>query len=244
MSAQFAKTDLYKVLKVPPGATIKEIKVSYRKLAMQLHPDKHDGCQKKAQAFKQLTEAYSVLTDESKRSQYDFQMGNRYSASRRTAPPINYRKVYTSAPPPNWKRTWDHRRHQDMHYGTGMQKEAINMARKSAEAEGAFDYRSKLGKGFSFSQSQYLKDNMNPYSKAPQGPNRVTFDYEEGVMNAKNGRASLNRRERIIEDMYSRRNQRHERHQEERRQREQQRQRATFLRGEPHDSQNGGCAIM
>ncbi len=60
--------DLYTILGVPKGASQDEIKKAYRKLAHQHHPDKQHGDEKK---FKEINEAYQVLSDPNKREQYD-----------------------------------------------------------------------------------------------------------------------------------------------------------------------------
>lgn len=62
--------DFYDVLGVPKGASKEEIKGAYRKLALQYHPDrnKDPGAEEK---FKQISEAYAVLSDDAKRQQYD-----------------------------------------------------------------------------------------------------------------------------------------------------------------------------
>jgi molecular chaperone DnaJ len=62
------KKDYYDVLGVSKGATDDEIKKAYRKLAHQYHPDKSGGDEKK---FKEVNEAYQVLSDKAKRQQYD-----------------------------------------------------------------------------------------------------------------------------------------------------------------------------
>lgn len=64
------KTDYYRVLKVEKSANDVEIKKSYRKLAIKLHPDKNKH-PKASDAFKVIAKAFEVLSDESKRKIYD-----------------------------------------------------------------------------------------------------------------------------------------------------------------------------
>jgi molecular chaperone DnaJ len=66
-----AKRDYYEVLSVGRTATEQEIKSSYRKLAMQYHPDRNPGNTEAEEKFKECTEAYSVLMDAEKRARYD-----------------------------------------------------------------------------------------------------------------------------------------------------------------------------
>jgi molecular chaperone DnaJ len=66
-----AKRDYYEVLTVSRSATEQEIKSSYRKLAMQFHPDRNPDDPDADEKFKEATEAYSVLIDTEKRSRYD-----------------------------------------------------------------------------------------------------------------------------------------------------------------------------
>ncbi len=60
--------DYYKILDVDKGASFDEIKRAFRKLAHKYHPDKKDGNEEK---FKEINEAYQVLSDNKKRKQYD-----------------------------------------------------------------------------------------------------------------------------------------------------------------------------
>lgn len=62
--------DYYKILGVEKGANSDEIKRAYRKLAMQYHPDRGGGKESEAK-FKEANEAYQVLSDPQKRSQFD-----------------------------------------------------------------------------------------------------------------------------------------------------------------------------
>lgn len=63
--------DYYSVLGVARTASDDEIKKSYRKLAMQYHPDRNNGTAESEEKFKQITEAYDVLRDPQKRAAYD-----------------------------------------------------------------------------------------------------------------------------------------------------------------------------
>ncbi|XP_010254209.1 PREDICTED: dnaJ homolog subfamily B member 1-like isoform X1 [Nelumbo nucifera] len=64
--------DYYDILKVNKNATDDDVKKSYRKLAMKWHPDKNPNNKKEAEAkFKQISEAYEVLSDPQKRAVYD-----------------------------------------------------------------------------------------------------------------------------------------------------------------------------
>lgn len=63
--------DYYAVLGVPRDAAPETIKKAYRKLALKHHPDKNPGDKKAEEKFKEITEAYAVLSDAEKRKQYD-----------------------------------------------------------------------------------------------------------------------------------------------------------------------------
>ena len=63
--------DYYQLLGVSKGATKDEIKKAYKKLAMKYHPDKNKGDKQAEEKFKKINEAYAVLSDDSKRKQYD-----------------------------------------------------------------------------------------------------------------------------------------------------------------------------
>lgn len=86
--------DYYKTLKVVPTASLGEIKRSYRRLAMEYHPDKHQGDKYKEALFREIQEAYEILSDAGSREEYNYKrwftrsIGKRYSEEAITAPSI------------------------------------------------------------------------------------------------------------------------------------------------------------
>ncbi|WP_191906452.1 J domain-containing protein [Hymenobacter baengnokdamensis] len=64
----------YQVLGVPPTAPSADIKRAYRRLATELHPDKHGGDRHYEEQFKAVAVAYGVLSDPDSRAQYDYQL--------------------------------------------------------------------------------------------------------------------------------------------------------------------------
>ena len=66
-----AKRDLYEVLGISKTADEKAIKKAYRKLAKKYHPDMNPGDKTAEQKFKEVTDAYNILSDPEKRKLYD-----------------------------------------------------------------------------------------------------------------------------------------------------------------------------
>jgi curved DNA-binding protein len=70
--------DYYKVLGVERSASADDVRKAYRKLAMQYHPDRNAGDKQAEERFKEINEAYQVLSDPQKRARFD-QLGSAYS---------------------------------------------------------------------------------------------------------------------------------------------------------------------
>lgn len=66
-----ANKDYYEILGLSKGASDDDIKKAFRKLAIQYHPDKNKGDKEAEEKFKEINEAYQVLSDPEKKSQYD-----------------------------------------------------------------------------------------------------------------------------------------------------------------------------
>ncbi len=98
----------YDILMVPRNATGEEIKKAYRRLARQYHPDLNPQDELAEQKFKDISEAYEILSDETKRSQYD-----RYSRFWNQNP-VNPRKTYSgNGTSRNYDREFDYSQYKD-----------------------------------------------------------------------------------------------------------------------------------
>jgi molecular chaperone DnaJ len=78
--ASAATKDYYQLLGVPETASAEDIKKAYRKLAKQHHPDANQNDPKAAEKFKEIGEAYAVLSDVEKRKQYDAMRKNPFAS--------------------------------------------------------------------------------------------------------------------------------------------------------------------
>ncbi len=92
MAVQFR--DYYEVLGVARTATAEEIKKAYRALARKYHPDVNPGDKTAEEKFKELNEAYAVLSDSEKRQRYD-QLGANWKAGGDFTPPPGWERVRT-----------------------------------------------------------------------------------------------------------------------------------------------------
>lgn len=76
--------DFYQILSIEYEATSEEIKSAYRKLALEFHPDRNPGDKAASDKFKQISEAYSVLSDHNKKVAYDHRL---VKPKKKPAPP-------------------------------------------------------------------------------------------------------------------------------------------------------------
>jgi curved DNA-binding protein len=81
--------DYYKILGVERNASDAEIKSSFRKLALQYHPDRNPGNKDAEEKFKEINEAYEVLSDPQKRERYEH-LGDSYSRWQQRGAPGNF----------------------------------------------------------------------------------------------------------------------------------------------------------
>src|SRR5262245_35528605 len=81
--------DYYEALGLARGATDEQIRSAYRKLARKHHPDVNPGSKDAEEKFKEINEAYSVLSDPQKRTQYD-QLGQNWKAGADFRPPPDF----------------------------------------------------------------------------------------------------------------------------------------------------------
>jgi molecular chaperone DnaJ len=94
--ATTTKTDYYELLGVPRKASAKDIRTAFRKLARKYHPDLNPGDKSAEEKFKQIQEAYDVLTDSKKRQMYD-----QYGFYSENLPPGGYPGGHEGAGEPN-----------------------------------------------------------------------------------------------------------------------------------------------
>ena len=87
--------DYYKILEVSENADILKIKKKYRKLAMKYHPDRNAGDERAAKKFREITEAYEVLSNGEKRKEYDYKRENENNHTKKKNDKENFKNKYS-----------------------------------------------------------------------------------------------------------------------------------------------------
>lgn len=89
--------DYYRLLGVKPNATNDEIKKSYRRLALKYHPDKNPNDALAEATFKEIAEAYDVLSDTKKRKDYHYKRFYTYNYKYRESPTVTPQSILNDA---------------------------------------------------------------------------------------------------------------------------------------------------
>ena len=88
--------DYYEILGIQKNATSDEIKKAYRNLAFKYHPDRNPGNKEAEEKFKKISEAYNVLSDDSKRKDYDCGRTSSYSENTSYNRAYSYSQTYSN----------------------------------------------------------------------------------------------------------------------------------------------------
>ncbi|MBR1403433.1 MAG: J domain-containing protein [Treponema sp.] len=132
--------DLYAVLGVQKTATQDEIKSAYRKLAVKYHPDKNPGNKEAEEKFKKISAAYDVLSDETKRRQYDsYGSTSDYSSSASSNPYGAYGWGNTGTWQQQWNRSGTWRAETQDDYNDAF-NQWFNYARQNQQAQNQNTY--------------------------------------------------------------------------------------------------------
>lgn len=144
----------YQTLHISQDATIEEIKKAYRHLAFLHHPDRNPMDDKAEEKFKEVNEAYAVLSDPEKKALYD---RNRY---------LNFNNHQTSNKANNFNSDCMRNMGDNFHYGRGM----------SCRSRGKFgrgcSLRSDIAKNFIFNSNELYEINIT-FDESLNGTNKI-----------------------------------------------------------------------
>ncbi|KAK6924940.1 Chaperone DnaJ, C-terminal [Dillenia turbinata] len=162
--------DYYNILKVNRNASEEDLKKSYRRLAMIWHPDKNQSNKTEAEAkFKQISEAYDVLSDPQKRQIYDLYGEEALKSGQFPPPPSHHRPNHNPSPNPNPNFRFHPRDADDIYaelFGNG-------------GADGSGSGRSRLYKDGFFRTSNGEFSSSQPLRKPPPIENMLPCSLEE-----------------------------------------------------------------
>lgn len=120
--------DYYSVLKVSPDATVEDIKLSFRRLARKYHPDLNPDNPQTTEKFKEISQAYEILSDEKKRRRYDFDRNTSNSSQSYSQNP---KTAVKKKPKPNTQSNYNNLAQQ--FYQQGIKKSQHKQYQKAAE---------------------------------------------------------------------------------------------------------------
>ena len=136
--------DYYKILEVSENADILKIKKQYRKLAMKYHPDRNAGDKRAVKKFREITEAYEVLSNGEKRKEYDYKRENENNHTKKKNDKENFKNKYSE---------------NNFSFGKEFFKSAAEMKGKFEKSDGLY----KISKNKAKAEKESLKSRFESF---------------------------------------------------------------------------------
>lgn len=179
------KQDFYSILGVSKSADADTIKKAYRKLAKKYHPDTHAGDKAAEEKFKEITEAYEVLSDPKKKKLYD-QFGHAAFDGSMGADPGAWQNTWQNAGQGTYRNTGNHGSYQEFHFNGN----DVNMEDLFGDLFGhgfgtGFHGEGSFHRGNGFRNAGGFRETGGFYREAPKDVTaKIEIDFEDAVFGA------------------------------------------------------------